>query len=225
MFYAALLLGLAGSFHCIVMCGPLTLALPLSTAERWRLLIPLLEYHIGRVLTYMFLGLMLGILGQSIIKASWQQAISILAGVGMIIAAASSVQSDNWRIFKPFTLIGLFAKQHLGNALRSQSLFVAGLLNGLLPCGVVYMALRASVAADAAWKSAAFMMLFGLGTMPALLAIGLLNQKLGTVTRQYIRRLQPVVLALVGIMLIHRGVSSSLPDLYESMPILKVTCH
>lgn len=86
-----------------------------------------------------------------------------------------------------------------------------GMLNGAIPCGMVYMALLSSVATGNVWGGAIFMALFGLGTMPAMLALGIAKQQFTPALRTRIRKLTPVLIAIAGIWLVARGVMTSPP--------------
>lgn len=73
---APFLVGLGGSVHCVGMCGPLILALPLDAAAKWRVARQLLVYHTGRILTYIALGLVFGLLGKGLSLAGLQKLLS-----------------------------------------------------------------------------------------------------------------------------------------------------
>ena len=209
LIWPPLLLGFAGSLHCVGMCGPLLLALPLRPMDKWQVLRTMLLYHSGRVLTYAFLGLLFGLLGKGLAVAGLQKGLSIFAGIFMVGMAVFSGRFEQMVGALPgFGAFSFWVKHHLSRLLRfhhSGSFFTVGLFNGLLPCGMVYAALAGAIATMDLGGGAVFMLIFGLGTWPLLLSLSLLGGVLSAKTRQKIRVLQPVLLGLVGILLIHRG--------------------
>ncbi len=221
---AALTLGFFGSLHCIGMCGPLALALlptkrPTDGAPLgWtRLASSSLLYNIGRVVTYAMLGLLFGLLGGAARLAGLQQFLSIITGVVILL----------WLVLPPHLKQRIEAKPHgasllarlklvLNRTLRSHrcaAQFGVGLLNGLLPCGFVYLALAGALAQPSVMRSSLFMALFGLGTMPAMLAIMLPQRVLSPARRVSLRRVLPVGTALVAVLLIVRGLALGIPSL------------
>ena len=212
--WSALLLGLGGSLHCVGKCGPIALALPLTRQERLGIALQSLSYHLGRILTYASLGFIFGWLGWGLALAGWQKAFSIILGAGLLISALFSFfpQHHLWnnRLFHSFLtplrarLSRVFASTHRFAA------FQIGLLNGFLPCGLVYVALAAAVATGDYWLGAVYMATFGLGTIPLLLALMMAGQS----SKGFFRRLQPlksIALALFGLLLLYRGLALPLP--------------
>jgi len=227
--FPALLLGLAGSLHCVGMCGPLLLALPLDTAGKWKVLRQMLVYHGGRILTYAALGLLFGLLGKGIAIAGFQKIISISAGVFMLFMAIMA-----WRFERLVTALpgfGTFTKQvktSIGNRMRhtpNGSLFSIGLLNGLLPCGMVYAALAGAIATIGSLEGAAFMVVFGLGTLPLLLMVSVFSRSFGTSIRKKIGFAQPILLGLVGLLLLQRGLHLDLALFESAVPKAGMDCH
>jgi uncharacterized protein len=224
---SALLLGLAGSLHCVGMCGPLLLALPLGAAERRRVLTDSLQYHSGRLLTYAVLGSLLGSVGYVVFWTGFQQLIALFAAFSMFFMALLS-----WR-FERFVT----ALPGLGNWTRrvqawfrhtlqhSGSLPLLGMLNGLLPCGMVYAALAGALATGSAWQGGLFMLLFGLGTLPLLLAVSVAGGQWGRALRSKVRLLQPVLLVLAGILILQRSSHIDWSWLYGVVPAAQMDCH
>ena len=85
MLWSAFLIGLFGSFHCIGMCGPIALALPVSQNNKVGLVLGRVLYNVGRAITYSAIGLVFGLLGQSLSLAGFQQSVSIVAGVLILL--------------------------------------------------------------------------------------------------------------------------------------------
>ncbi|MEO6760131.1 MAG: sulfite exporter TauE/SafE family protein [Saprospiraceae bacterium] len=225
----ALLLGLAGSLHCVGMCGPLLLALPLDTAGKWQVLRRMLVYHSGRILTYAALGVLFGLLGQGLAIAGFQKILSISAGVFMLGMALMA-----WRFERLVTALpgfGAFTrrvKSGIGNLLRQNSgsaIFSLGLLNGLLPCGMVYAALAGAIASFGAAEGGLFMAIFGLGTLPLLLLVSISGLAFPVSLRRKTRVAQPILLCLVGLLLLQRGLHLDLSLFDSAVPKAGLDCH
>ncbi len=214
-YWSALILGLAGSLHCIGMCGPIAVALPIGQDSRITYTIGRFAYNIGRTITYAVLGLICGFVGQTIIMSDYQQGLSIALGVIILIAVFTPSKytgklvgsTGNSRLFaKLKSLWGrMFSKSSVG------ALFVVGILNGFLPCGLVYLALAGSIATGSPQKGAIYMGLFGLGTLPVMMAISLLGTMIGLKFRQRLKRLVPVAAVCLAVLFILRGMSLGIP--------------
>ncbi len=106
-------------------------------------------------------------------------------------------------------------------AIRSfQSLFFIGMLNGLLPCGLVYMAIAGAIGTGGVAEGSLYMILFGLGTIPMLLSISLAGNIMSIAVRKRINKLIPVLVVIVGVLFILRGLSLGIP--YLSPPKQKI---
>jgi len=226
---AAFLLGLAGSLHCVAMCGPLMLALPLDAAGKRHVLTQMLIYQAGRILMYVLLGLFFGLLGKSIALVGFQKGLSLFAGAMMIAMAFLT-----WRFERMITALpgfGQFTRwiqQNMGKFLQMSGngpVFRIGLLNGLLPCGMVYAALAGAIASGDGIEGGLFMGLFGLGTLPLLLAVTVLGRSLGVRVRQNLRIWQPLLLCFAGILLIQRGLHLDLSLFDAAVPKAGYDCH
>ena len=235
---AAFTLGFFGSLHCIGMCGPLALALlPTNGSQSsfGRIASGSLLYNLGRVVTYAMLGLAFGLLGGAARLAGLQQAVSIVTGVVILL----------WLLLPKHLTQRLEAKHHVAALLsrlklamnrllrshRFAAQFGVGFLNGLLPCGFVYLALAGALAQPTVTRSILFMALFGVGTMPAMLAIMLPNGFLPPSARLSMRRLLPIGTAVVAVLLIVRGLALGIPYLSPKVtasPDIQTTaptCH
>jgi uncharacterized protein len=210
---AALLLGLAGSLHCIGMCGPLMLALPESS--HWattRLL-----HQAGRLTMYALFGALMGAFGQTLIAVGLQQWLAVLSGVLMLLFLAWPAGmkmppfAHRWttQIKRPF--------HHWMTKKTKGSFFMLGVLNGILPCGLVYMALSASLAVGSIWKGALFMWVFGLATAPALLAVSGLSRWIKSHFRWSGFRVVRISLAFLAVLMILRGANLGIPYLSPKM--------
>lgn len=227
--FIPLLLGLTGSLHCVGMCGPLLLALPLDAAGKRDVLRRLLVYHSGRILTYSALGVFFGLVGQGLAVAGFQKILSIGAGIFMLGMALMA-----WRFEQLITALpgfGAFTrrvKQAMGALLQrhpDKGLFSLGLLNGLLPCGMVYAALAGAIAAAEGASGGLFMAVFGLGTLPLLLGIHFLGRSLGAAVRRNVGFAKPVLLAVAGILLLQRGFHLDLSLFESAVPKAGLDCH
>ena len=221
---SALLLGLMGSFHCAGMCGPIAIALPLHGNNIPQKIFGGSLYNLGRTLTYGVMGAIFGLLGQGVVMIGFQQKISIVMGALMIVSVIfPSLFRNQYHMEKSwFSLVGKL-KKYIGKlfAVRSfSSLFFIGLLNGLLPCGLVYMAIAGAIGTGEVVLGSLYMMMFGLGTIPMMLSIAIAGNILSVAIRRKINRLIPVLVVLVGIFFILRGLSLGIP--YLSPPREKI---
>src|ERR1051325_380417 len=199
----ALLLGLAGSLHCAGMCGPLVLMTPVVGKTRSSFIASRLIYHAGRLTTYSLLGLCFGLIGESIVVVGLQRWLSTAAGVLMLVAVFAAMP-----VKARLTRIPIFVKSLFSKFLQKRSfssVFALGATNGLLPCGLVYMTATASTAVGSLSASILYMLLFGLGTLPVLLAISFAGKHLNDSRKTLLQKLAPLAVALVAILLIVRG--------------------
>lgn len=210
----AFLLGLASTFHCVGMCGPVSLALPLNRNSSVNILLGLLQYHLGRIATYTAMGLLLGAAGAQLQMFQLLQWLSIAMGAVMIALA--------WKRHWIHRLS--FSNSHfiqtiirgMGKLITSDNpgkLFGLGMLNGLLPCGMVYVGLGNALLSGSVIGTGAAMAVFGLGTFPAMLAIGFLARQFTPAVRRRIDRFFPILLTLTGLLLIVRGANLGIPYL------------
>ena len=206
MIWTGFVIGILGSLHCIGMCGPLALALPSAGQDRADYAMGRVLYNIGRVLTYAAMGIVFGLIGKTFALAGLQRGVSIAAGLFILAAALG------WhRLTSPSFgfLRGAWSKLI---AQRSRTaLFAIGLLNGLLPCGLVYVALAGAAATGSAAGGAVFMLAFGAGTIPAMLAVSLSGKLVHVGLRQKFHRMVPVTLGVLSVLFILRGMSLGIP--------------
>lgn len=215
MLWSAVILGFLGSLHCIGMCGPIAFVLPLSHNNPLKKTAQIFLYHTGRIFSYSLLGLMFGVLGKALYVSGLQQRLSIVIGLLIIIAVLlpkkvtakfNSTKPVYKVIFKIKNRLGLLLKQK-----NKKALLTIGVLNGFLPCGLVYMALFGAVAMGQPVKSAFYMALFGLGTIPLMTGAAYLGNFLSVTTRQKIRQLVPVFVVVLGMLFILRGMGLGIP--------------
>lgn len=202
-------MGFLGSFHCIGMCGPIVLALP-GQGVIYKLL-----YNLGRTITYTLMGLLMGLVGQGFSMVGWQQILSIIVGVLMLVIVVFTKYKHfdlpmNGVLSRLYTLV----KNKLGPLLKSKSviapLFI-GILNGLLPCGLVYAALFAAVSLGGITESGYYMAFFGLGTIPIMFGLGVFSGIITPAIRTKLNKAVPYFLAIVAILIILRGMNLGIP--------------
>lgn len=222
----ALGLGFASGFHCVGMCGPIALSLGLSGRQGIRFYVQNLTYQFGRALSYSLLGAALGILGKGFSMAGFQSYLSIFAGLLLIIMALFSFGKKDFATQVPvLNNLLLKIKMGLGKLLKRADLksrFFTGVLNGLLPCGAVYMGLTASLAAGGIWQGAAFMALFGLGTIPFMFGVVLAGGLMSQTFRLKALKVIPVVMIVLGGLFILRGLEMGIPYLSPKKEALQV---
>lgn len=227
--FTPLLLGLAGSLHCVGMCGPLMLALPLPDSARRAVVVQILLYQSGRILSYSALGVLFGLLGKGIAIAGFQQILSLFSGVFIIAMAIMA-----WRFERLVTALpgfGAFTRaiqQQLGKMMRKHSTsgsIAVGMLNGLLPCGMVYAALAGAISTTNSVDGGIFMALFGIGTLPLLLTVNLAGRSMGFKWRTKMKMVQPILLTLAGILLLQRGLHLDLSLFESAVPKAGYECH
>ena len=214
MLVSALVLGLLGSLHCLGMCGPIALMLPLQGSTGQRTL-QLFSYHFGRMTAYSLLGIAFGLLGKGLYLFGLQQNLSIAMGCLMVLLV---LIPSSWRhkigLTGPVARLLQNIKNRLGGLLKKpgmDTLASLGFLNGFLPCGLVYMALVGAVAMGDPWQGGVYMALFGLGTVPLMSLLIFGKQWVGQSARGLFRRSIPVFVVLVGLLFILRGLGLGIP--------------
>ena len=207
----ALILGLMGSFHCLGMCGPIAFILPVNRQNKAKMAVQTLLYHLGRMTAYAAIGLVFGYVGKGISLVGFQQKISLIMGILMVVLAFVPAS----KVLKLKPLAGwnrfvYFVKTSLGNYLQKRSTFgfyLIGFFNGLLPCGLVYIALVGAMATGDPLMGALYMLIFGLGTAPMMTLAVYLGNFVSVKVRNKINKLIPYAVAFVGILFILRGLN------------------
>jgi hypothetical protein len=213
MLWTAFLLGFLGSMHCAGMCGPLALALR-GTSGETQFYFKRLLYNAGRIITYAVLGLIAGSIGAMISMAGLQQALSISLGIILLLAALTFL--PRVKIFFPGIInpVNDWVKRRLAFFLQRSTFmgFISiGLLNGLLPCGLVYTALAGAAVTGTSISGATYMAMFGTGTLPMMLAISWSGKLVPAKWRSSITRVYPYITMLVALLLILRGLNLGIP--------------
>ena len=233
MLYSAFIFGLISSFHCVGMCGPIAMMLPVDRNNEAKKVTQIITYHIGKLTAYGILGLIFGLLGRSFYLAGMQQQLSIIVGVLMIVVALVPEKIfAKYNFSKPVYKIISKVKSSLGQQFKNKSyksLFTIGLLNGFLPCGMVYVAIFGAIAMQSVSLGVLYMLLFGIGTIPMLTAVIYISNVLSFSFRGTLQKIIPVVAVVIGMLFIIRGLGLDIPYLSPSNMSLFVqpeaNCH
>jgi hypothetical protein len=207
----ALALGLLGSLHCAAMCGPLMLALPVAPGGAGRFIAGRVLYQSGRITTYACLGIIAGLVGKSVLLAGMQRWLSITLGATILLGF---LLSKRMALSAPVVRLVGKLKTAMGTQLQQRtfrSLTLLGMLNGLLPCGLVYVALAGAVARGTMAQSVLWMLAFGFGTLPTMLGISLSGKIFPVGIRMKFRRAVPAGVLLLAGLLILRGLALGIP--------------
>lgn len=233
MLFSALFFGLISSLHCIGMCGPIAMMLPVDHKNPSKKALQILTYHLGRLTAYGLLGLAFGLLGKGLFIAGFQQKISIAVGVLMIIIAIVPEKVfARYNFSKPIYKVISSIKSSLGNQFKRKTfdaLFSIGFLNGLLPCGLVYAALFGAIAMQNEVLGVAYMLLYGVGTIPLMSVVVYASGFMSVPLRSKLQRIIPIITIGIGILFILRGLSLGIPFISPAEQSLFVqanpNCH
>lgn len=226
MVLGAFLLGLISSLHCIGMCGPIALMLPINRSSNSKKITQVALYNLGRITTYTLLGVIFGLFGKGLFIAGLQQNISIILGILMIVVAVISEKSfSKINLSKPINRFFSNIKSSLGSQFKKKtngSILLIGILNGFLPCALVYIALFGAISLQSVSLSAMFMLSYGLGTIPLMSLVVLFSGRIIQLTRGKLQKLIPVFIVLLGSLFIIRGLGLSIPFLSPSIMNLMI---
>lgn len=215
MYWSAFVIGLVGSFHCVGMCGPIVLAVP------GRSIFSKISYNAGRTITYALMGLVIGIIGEGFSLAGYQQILSIIVGSAMLlIVLFTKYKHFDLPLSGAISKLWIISKNKLTPLFKSDSAwapFFIGLINGLLPCGLVYAAIFGAVASGGMLESSLYMIFFGLGTAPLLIALSVFGNFLTPALRNRFNTMVPYLLGLVAILIILRGLNLGIPYISPKM--------
>jgi uncharacterized protein len=213
--YTALTIGLIGSFHCIGMCGPIAVSLPLGRQSWIQKASGALLYNLGRIITYGMIGILFGLLGRGIKLAGFQQWASIVIGLIMIMTVVFPF------LIKGRLNIDLFFGGYTGHMINRfrelfgkqsyHNLLLIGLFNGLLPCGLVYVAVAGAINTHDVMLGVLYMIVFGLGTIPIMLGVSLAGNIISHGLKRKMSRVIPAFIFFLGVIFILRGLSLGIP--------------
>jgi sulfite exporter TauE/SafE len=214
-YITAITIGIMGSLHCVGMCGPIAMAVPLnnkSEAYRW---LGSFNYLFGKAITYSFLGLFSGAFARMLELTGFQRYISLITGLLIllffILPKINKISLGFEKV--NFKWVSILKKQ-FSKFLHSKNLisaFLIGLINGILPCGLVYIALAGAVGAGGWWQSMLYMFLFGLGTMPLLFALMIFKSKISISMKGLFQKAIPTFTLTLAVLLIIRGLNLGIP--------------
>ena len=233
MLLSALIFGLLGSFHCIGMCGPIAFMLPVDREKPIKRFLQIASYHLGRLFTYSLIGLLFGFLGKGFYFFGFQQQLSIIVGLLMILVILFPKILQRLSLSKKISTVILKIKNSLGKELRKKgndTFFTIGFLNGFLPCGLVYMAIFGALTTSNAFTGSLYMFLFGIGTIPLMTAFVYLGNFTKGNFRKNIQKAIPVMVVFIGTLFIVRGLGLGIPFISPS-PVLEIaaetvkSCH
>jgi len=225
MLWTAFVVGIAGSLHCAGMCSPLAMAVTRlsNPALKNRLL-----YNLGRVVTYGMLGAVVSAVGFFLPLAEFQLPLSLVLGVVLIVGAVSGISVFRMSFLeKAFSKISLRLKNVFSNVLKRRTPFTIlflGAINGLLPCGLTFLALTFCITLTTPLQGFVFMVVFGMGTLPAMLGLPALMGFISMKSNWNTRYISAGLMALSGVLLIVRVLMIHVPEAQDIHPEI-VICH
>lgn len=233
MLYSAFILGIISSLHCIGMCGPIAMMLPVAQHNPEKKALQILTYQMGRISAYTTVGLLFGFIGRGFYLAGLQQPLSVFAGIIMIaVVLIPEKRLAKYNFSRPIFKMISAVKTALGSQFKKKSfssIFTIGLLNGLLPCGMVYAALFGALAMQNVVLGSVYMILFGLGTVPLMSGVVYLQRLITLPVRRKVQQVIPYVVVCIGILFILRGLGLGIAYVSPSMMSLHVqatpNCH
>jgi len=206
------------------MCGPIALAIPVDRKSNLTIFRDSFFYNAGRIATYTLMGLLVGSIGLSVNSIGALQWLSIVAGILLIIFAWRKTLSHWLPVVHIDLGLDLFFSRSMGKLLKSGSLFklpLLGMLNGLLPCGMVFLALGNAILGGDFLSSALAMLAFGIGTLPGMMLVTIMSNKLSPKIRMNLLKTVPVILSLVGALIVVRGMNLGIPYISPKLEIAK----
>jgi uncharacterized protein len=214
LFISAFSLGLLSSFHCVGMCGAIAFSLPTQHLPTAKKLAGILLYNSGRIFMYALIGVLFGLLGRQIRISGIQQWFSIIAGVIILMLVIQTATRKTIVRLPGFSAFNSLTQKLVVRWMKGTTvlnMFFLGMANGLLPCGLVYLAVTGALAAGTIGGAAGFMAAFGAGTFPALFLLSYFGFMINIQTRNVMRKAVPYVVACMGVLLILRGMNLNIP--------------
>jgi uncharacterized protein len=222
----AFFLGLAGSLHCILMCGPFVLSTMNRNSEfSFRILFDSLEYHFGRIFIYVLLGVLIGVFGRGLHFMKLTPIISILCGVYFLILGFKVKSIEHY--LSRISFFNSVSKRlsYFFQLKKFQRPIFWGIINGFIPCGLLYSALVGALSSTSVIEGGVFMMFFGLGTAPLLVIFQVMNSRFQLKSLLGRKLFQSSLFILSGILLIYRGLFLKVDWLYSIVPKAVPDCH
>ena len=215
-------MGLVSSLHCFGMCSPLQAA-ALGAFHKNVSSGYIALYHSSRILTYGVLGILAGVIGKGIGLQSWQQETSLLSGLLLLFAFAGfyilRLDKKLLKTLYPFIsrLRSSLEKNRSAKALYFSG---SGLINGLLPCGMVYLAIFPAMSSANLGSSFFYMILFGAGTLPLLILSNIGALKFLQTKGKLVQKVIPAMVVITALLLILRGMDLGIPYISPQAPAL-----
>lgn len=207
---SAFLIGIGGSLHCVGMCGPLMFANLLGKSSNGFSVSGWLIYQLARIGTYAIWGALFGWIGSSIKLFGIQQNISLATGIFILLALLLLKLFPGIEKSLPkLRFIGVI-RSFFSSTIHSKTpsaKIMGGMLNGILPCGLVYVAWAGATASQDPIRGSLFMIFFGIGTLPLLSTVLLFGKNISLNTRIILNRWYPLIIGCMALMLIIRGMN------------------
>ncbi|MBT8234445.1 MAG: sulfite exporter TauE/SafE family protein [Saprospiraceae bacterium] len=232
MYFVAFSLGLLGSLHCIGMCGPLAILFcNKPKATKPQKFFNALNYNVGRTITYTFLGILFASIGSMLVVVDLQKYLSVLIGFILILSFYFTLNLESKaRRFKIINnAVNAISNKIYGLVTKAQGkpTLLLGMINGLLPCGLIYLAIAGALSAKTIIEGGLFMTFFGIGTIPALFFLVIGSQTFGQKLRPLFKKVYPLANLFLGVFLIYRGIVVNLPETLNFWEAIKnpIMCH
>lgn len=230
LYFSAFILGLFSSFHCAGMCGPIALMLPQNSGSATKIFLGRFLYNTGRVTTYIVIGIIFGMIGLAATLQGFQKELSVFTGAAIIVTVL--LTSGSKQRLKAYAVANSYSSpirknlKKLFAAKSYVSLFLIGALNGLLPCGFVYLAVAGATAAGSVGGGMLYMALFGLGTFPIMMTISVIANYFGVKFRTIYARISPYMAIALALFLIYRGTDMKTDQCHPQIkaPVANVFC-
>ena len=216
-------MGLAGSLHCAGMCSPLAMAITNSNrvALRNRII-----YNLGRITTYGLLGAVVGTIGYLLPWNGFQNIFSVVFGVVLIVMAAIGITGFQIPVVTPGVLkFTALLKQSFTKFLQHKSsatLLLMGGLNGLLPCGLTFLALSFCLAVATPFEGFIHMLAFGAGTLPVMLCLVSVVGFIANKMQWNIKTVTTGLMVISGMLLIARIFIVHLPESHQHTNLMDI---
>lgn len=223
MWLAALIMGLAGSLHCAGMCSPLAMTI---TGMKGSAISNRILYNTGRITIYGLLGGVVASIGYILPISKYQNLLSLLLALALLTMAVVGITDVRIPFLsKAMIKFTNFLKNQFGKFLHrkgSLALLCLGGLNGLLPCGLTFVALSFCITLTTPVEGFFYMFLFGVGTLPVMLGFASIA---GFVTRKLkwdLKNVTTALMAISGILLIVRVFLLHAPEGHEAHNLVDI---
>lgn len=218
MLEVAFLIGLVGSMHCIAMCGPL--AIVANRIGKNQNVINSIIYNFSRIAIYVLLGLLFGLIGQVAIVNGLQKWLSVILGISVVVLSLTMFlkpQLNNYLTGQFGVVFKLLGKMNRPGQRGFKNTALLGVVNGFLPCGLVYMGVAGAIVQTTQLNSALFMLAFGLGTLPMMFSLTFSGSKLLSLVRGNYKRVLSIGLFSFGVFLVYRGIGMEFTEALTNM--------